>query len=126
MTRGGHRASPAHLNHAFPRQKRVDNVCILRYASNMITSTASARIDLRLDPYKKSIVTRAAELLGVNITQFIMDRVFPEAERIVLENHRIRLSSEDWERFCARLDEPPKKLPELRKLLLEPSIFTKG
>ena len=28
MTRGGHRASPAHLNHAFPRQKRVDNVCI--------------------------------------------------------------------------------------------------
>jgi len=88
-------------------------------------TTASARIDLRLDPHKKSIVTRAAELLGVNITQFIMDRVFPEAERIVLENHRIRLSSKDWERFCARLDEPPKNLPELRKLLREPSIFTK-
>jgi len=92
----------------------------------MNTATTSARIDLRLDSYKKSIVVRAAELLGVNITQFIMDRVFPEAERIVLENQRIRLSREDWERFCAKLDEPPKELPELRKLLREPSIFTKG
>lgn len=92
----------------------------------MTKATASARIDLRLDPYKKSVVTRAAELLGVNITQFIMDRVFPEAERLVLENHRIRLSSKEWARFCARLDEPPKKLPELRKLLRKPSIFKKA
>ena len=92
----------------------------------MPASTTSARIDLRLDSYKKSIVARAAELLGVNITQFIMDRVFPEAERIVLENRRIRLSSENWEQFCAKLDEPPKKLPELGKLLREPGIFTKG
>ncbi len=92
----------------------------------MTTATASARIDLRLDRYKKNIVARAAELAGVNITQFIMDRVFPEAERIVLENHRIRLSGKDWARFCARLDEPPRKLPELRKLLREPGIFKKA
>ena len=92
----------------------------------MTTTPSSARIDLRLDSYKKSIVARAAELLGVNITQFIMDRVFPEAERIVLENRRIRLSSEDWEQFCARLDDPPKSLPELGKLLREPGIFIKA
>ena len=62
----------------------------------------------------------------MNVTQFIMDRVFPEAERIVLENQRIRLAKEDWERFAAKLDEPPRPLPELRKLLTEPSIFVKG
>jgi uncharacterized protein (DUF1778 family) len=92
----------------------------------MTTSAASARIDLRLDPQKKRVVIRAAELLGVNLTQFIMDRVFPEAERIVMENQRIRLSSEEWERFSSKLDEPPKNLPELRKLLQEPSLFAKG
>ena len=92
----------------------------------MSTGTVSTRIDLRIDPYKKSVVSRAAELLGVNITQFIMDRVFPEAERIVLEDNRIRLSKKDWDRFCSKLDEPPKDLPELRKLLKEPSIFVKG
>jgi len=89
----------------------------------MSTATASARIDLRLDRHKKSVVVRAAELAGVNITQFIMDRVFPDAERIVLENNRIRLSGRDWTKFCARLDARPKKLPELRKLLREPSLF---
>lgn len=92
----------------------------------MSSGTASTRIDLRIDPYKKSVVSRAAELLGVNITQFIMDRVFPEAERIVQEDTGIRLSKKDWERFCAGLDEAPKDLPELRKLLKEPSIFVKG
>jgi len=89
----------------------------------MSTATASARIDLRLDRHKKSVVVRAAELAGVSITQFIMDRVFPDAERIVLENNRIRLSGRDWTKFCARLDARPKKLPELRKLLREPSLF---
>jgi len=104
----------------------VDNVCIANYFPCMTTGTRSARIDLRLDPYKKSVVIRAAELLGVNITQFIMDRVFPEAEKIVLVNQRIRLSKADWERFCKKLDEPPKNLPKLRKLLAKPGIFTKG
>ncbi len=92
----------------------------------MPAATASARIDLRLDRRKKNIVVRAAELTGVNITQFIMDRVFPDAERIVLENNRIQLSGRDWAKFCARLDAPPKKLPELRKLLREPSLFKKA
>ncbi|HEY5747003.1 MAG TPA: DUF1778 domain-containing protein [Chryseolinea sp.] len=86
-------------------------------------TTISTRIDLRVDPYKKSIISRAAEMLGVNITQFIMDRVFPEAEKIVSENHRLKLSKEEWERFCAKLDEPPKDLPELRRLMQEKSIF---
>ena len=91
----------------------------------MTTAAVSTRIDIRIDPYKKSVVSRAAELLGVNVTQFIMDRVYPEAEKIVLENKRIQLSSKDWERFCEQLDEPPKELSELRKLLREPSIFVK-
>ena len=91
----------------------------------MSSRTASTRIDLRIDADKKSIVCRAAELLGVNLTQFIIDRVLPEAERIVQEDHRIRLSKADWERFTAKLDEPPKDLPELRKLLLERSIFVR-
>jgi len=88
--------------------------------------TASTRLDLRIDPYKKEVVTRAAELLGMSITQFIMERVFPEAEQIVLEHQRIRLPKADWDRFCAKLDEPPKALPELRKLIKKPSIFVKA
>ena len=92
----------------------------------MSTASTSTRIDLRVDPQKKNIISRAAAMLGVNITQFIMERVFPEAERIVAEDNRTRLPKEEWERFLAKLDEAPKDLPELRRLMQEPSIFLKS
>jgi len=92
----------------------------------MSTILPSTRIDLRVDPHKKSIISRAAAMLGVNITQFIMERVFPEAERIVAEGNRTRLPKEEWERFYAKLDEAPNDLPELRRLMQEPSIFVKS
>ena len=84
------------------------------------------RIDLRVDRNKKKIISRAAEILGVNITQFILERVLPEAEKIVSDNHRVRLPKKEWERFCAKLDEPPKDLPELRRLMRGKSIFVKS
>jgi uncharacterized protein (DUF1778 family) len=92
----------------------------------MNTASASTRIDLRVDAHKKNIISRAAAMLGVNITQFIMERVFPEAERIVAEDNRTRLPKEQWDRFLAKLDEAPKDLPELRRLMQEPSIFVKS
>jgi len=92
----------------------------------MCAASLSTRIDLRIDAHKKSVISRAAALLGVNITEFIMERVFPEAERIVAEDNRTRLPKAEWERFYAKLDEAPKDLPELRRLLNEPSIFVKN
>jgi len=85
----------------------------------------SARIDLRVESRKKEIITRAAAMRGINITQFIMDMVYPEAERIVAEENRARLSRADWQRFAAKLDEAPRDLPKLRRLMRESSIFAK-
>lgn len=99
---------------------------MLRMHNSNMSTVPSTRIDLRVDPYKKSIISRAAEMLGINITQFIMDRVFPEAEKIVSENYRLKLSKTDFEHFCAKLDEPPKELPALRRLIQEKSIFLKN
>src|SRR5258708_4760411 len=77
----------------------------------MSTASPSTRIDLRVDAYKKSIISRAAAMLGVNITQFIMERVFPEAERIVAEGNRTRLPKKEWERFLATLDVARHEVP---------------
>ena len=63
---------------------------------------------------------------GVNSKEFIMDRDLPEAERIEAEENRTRLPKEEWERFFAELDEPPKDLPELRQLMQERSFFVKS
>jgi len=38
-------------------------------------------------------------------------------------DRRLRLPAREWQRFCARLDQPPRDLPELRRLLERPSRF---
>ena len=62
----------------------------------------------------------------VDKKEFNMDRDLPEAEKIEAEENRNRLPKEEWERFSAKLDEPPKDLPELRRLMQERSFFVKG
>lgn len=84
-----------------------------------------ARVDIRTDARRKGIIARAAELMDTNVTQFILDRVVPDAERIVAEkgNQTIRLAADDWAELCKRLDGAPQDLPKMRELLTRPSRF---
>ena len=86
---------------------------------------SETRIDIRTDRYRKQIIARAAELVGTNVTQFIMERVYPEAEKIVAQadQHRILLDEVGWEAFCQNLDRAPRNLPNLSRLLRGPSRF---
>ena len=85
----------------------------------------TARIDIRTDPQRKRVIVRAAELTNTDVTQFILDRVIPDAERIVAqkEGHKILLTAEHWAEFCKGLDEAPKDLPRMRELLARPTCF---
>jgi len=81
------------------------------------------RIDLRIDDDKKRVITRAAKLAGRNLSQYVLDLVWPDAQQRVADEPRLRLPAREWRRFCARLDQPPRDLPELRRLLERPSCF---
>jgi uncharacterized protein (DUF1778 family) len=72
---------------------------------------------------KKQVIVQAAEMAGQTITQYVMSLVWPDAERRVAENHRIKLSVRDWEAFAKRLDAPPTKLPALKAMLNRESRF---
>jgi uncharacterized protein (DUF1778 family) len=51
-------------------------------------------------------------------------RVQNEVAASAAEAHaHFLLSPEKWADFCAALDAPPRELPELRKLLLQPVVF---
>ena len=39
------------------------------------------------------------------------------------EHTRFGLNDEQWAKFVAVLDSPPKELPRLKKLLQEPGVF---
>jgi uncharacterized protein (DUF1778 family) len=88
----------------------------------------TARIDIRTDAGRKKVIVRAAELTDTDVTQFILDRVVPDAERIVAEREgvKILLNAEHWVDFCKRLDEAPKDLSGMRELLARPSRFVEA
>ena len=86
----------------------------------MATTT---RIDLRIDREKKHVIARAAKLAGQSVSQYVLSLVWPDAQQRVADETRLRLPPREWQRFCERLDKPPRELPELRRLLERPSRF---
>ncbi len=53
----------------------------------------------------------------------MVSRACAAAETILAERTRFELSPERWEAFQKLLDEPPRDVPELRRLMAEPSVF---
>jgi uncharacterized protein (DUF1778 family) len=100
------------------------HICDRLEAKEKLTMATITRIDIRVDDGKKQVITTAAELAGQTLTQYVMGLVWPDAERRVAENHRVKLSAADWAEFMSRLDAPPKDLPALRVLLNRESRFS--
>jgi uncharacterized protein (DUF1778 family) len=76
--------------------------------------TDSGRIELRIKPKEKALLSRAAALRHEDLTGFILRTVLPAAERIVDQAERIELSERDSERVLALLENPPKPSAKLR------------
>lgn len=81
------------------------------------------KVQLRMRPIQKDVIARAAELKQTNLTSFMVEHAFQAAQQILADQAHFYLSPEKWDEFCAVLDAPPRELPELRKLLTEPSVF---
>lgn len=85
--------------------------------------TASERLNLRISPGVKDMIQRAAKLRKHSLTDFIVIASQDAAEAVLAEQTRFVLSKEQWTAFNAALDAPAKKIPALRRLLSEPSVF---
>lgn len=81
------------------------------------------KVQLRMRPLQKDVISRAAELRQTTVTNFMVEQAFHAAQQILADQTHFYLSPEKWEEFCAALDAPPKKKPKLKKLLTEPSVF---
>ena len=69
--------------------------------------TDSGRIELRLRPEDKAILTRAAALKRIDLTGYILQSVLPQAQADIAEAERITLSERDSLRVLALLENPP-------------------
>jgi len=74
-------------------------------------------INLRASRRQKGLIDRAAEALGRSRSEFMLDTACREAETVLLDRRYFSLSEDEFRRFTALLDRPPKDNPRLRRLL---------
>jgi len=81
------------------------------------------RFHLRASERDVSTISRAAATAGVSVSTFILESASERAERTLADQTNFVLSGEQWQAFTEALDQPPRRLPGLEKLLREPSIL---
>src|SRR6201987_6493160 len=74
-------------------------------------------INLRVSRVQKSLIDRAAQALGRNRSDFMLETACREAESILLDRRYFILPEEQFRRFTATLDKPPASNPRLARLL---------
>ncbi len=73
----------------------------------------TGRVELRLRPEDKSVLTRAATLKRLDLTSYIVQNVLPRAEAEIAESEHLALSERDSRRVLSLLENPPAPLPRL-------------
>jgi uncharacterized protein (DUF1778 family) len=74
-------------------------------------------LNLRIKAEDRGLISRAAELLGKTITDFVLEAARREAEEALLDQTQFKVSPEVLEAFHARLDAPPQPNEQLRKTM---------
>ena len=65
-----------------------------------------ARIELRVEESLKRLIERAAAMLGMSVSAYIVSTSVSDARRVIDEEARTRLSLADWDRFQSILASP--------------------
>lgn len=80
-------------------------------------SAKSSRMDLRMEPERKSAYEEAARLKGQSLSKWSLSNLDAAASRDIEEARTMRLPGKDFDRFCELLERPAP--PEFLKLLAE-------
>jgi uncharacterized protein (DUF1778 family) len=67
----------------------------------------SGRVELRLRPEDKAVLTRAATLERLDLTGFILRNVLPQAAAVIAREEHLQLSERDSLRVLELLENPP-------------------
>lgn len=74
-------------------------------------------INLRANQRQRALIDRAAEALGKNRSDFMLEAACREADAVLLDRRFFLLDEKGYRRFIAALDKPPADNPRLRRLL---------
>jgi uncharacterized protein (DUF1778 family) len=95
-----------------------------RQASRKVKDTREP-LNMRVLPETRSLIDLAAELLGKNRTDFVIDAARQAAQNALLDRTVIPISDKAHAAFVALLDAPPQPNERLRKSLQTPAPWDK-
>ncbi len=81
------------------------------------TAPRTRVINLRTDETRRALIDRAAEALGKDRTEFMLDAATREAQSVLLDRQFFQLDEAAFRRFSKALDAQPADNPRLRQLL---------
>ena len=81
------------------------------------TISRDVTINLRANRKQRAVIDRAAETLGKNRSDFMLETACREAENVLLDQRYFQLDKAQFKKFVAALDKPPAENPRLRRLL---------
>lgn len=90
------------------------------------TQTRDQKLDLRLTASSKRVLQTAALATRRSVSEFVLESALARAEEVLPDRQRFTLDTAQWAAFQAALNAPNRKLPRLKKLLQEPSVFERG
>ncbi|MHB8296560.1 MAG: type II toxin-antitoxin system TacA family antitoxin [Acidimicrobiales bacterium] len=71
------------------------------------------RREVRLSAKDEDLLVEAAGVVGVSVTEFLLDRALSDAEQVVDEHRTIQLGETAYARFLEALDQPVPAPTEL-------------
>ena len=69
----------------------------------------SSRLNIRLSPEVKTRISRAAHILGQDLTEFTASTLSRHADQIIDNHEQILLSESDYKFFVSELEKPARK-----------------
>lgn len=91
-----------------------------------MSTVRSEKLDLRLTPQAKQRLFAAAQAEQRSVSDFVLHSALERAEETLADRRIWSLSAEEWAKFQAALDAPPRDNPQLRKLLTDPSFVERS
>ncbi len=76
-----------------------------------------APINLRALPQQRDLIDQAAQLLGKNRSDFMLEAACDKAQSVLLDQVFFGLDDAKYQQFTAMLDAPPQSNPGLDRLL---------
>jgi uncharacterized protein (DUF1778 family) len=87
------------------------------------TASRTEKVDLRLTRDAKALLQTAARASHRSLSEFVLESALARAEAALPDRQHFGLDSDQWDRFQAALDAPPRPMPNLANLLAEASPF---